>query len=266
MAAVEYKGKTVDQAIFNGLQDLKLSIDEVDIDIIHDGRGLFGIGKSAVVRMTPRSELPVKAPEKPIKPEPQRPVKTEQQKTARPEPRRYEAEPERPYSKQETYKERPAVYPEPVATGEPSQAEGFLNELFVKMDVDAHCITVQNGEIDKIVIQGKDTATLIGRRGETLDAIQYLTGLVLNRGKQDYKKIMLDTENYREKREEALVRLANRIAQKVVKTGRKVTLEPMNPYERRILHSTLQSHPKVETISEGEEPFRRVIVRIKRKG
>ena len=134
------------------------------------------------------------------------------------------------------------------------------------MSLDAKCVTVQNGEIDKIVIQGNDTAALIGRRGETLDAIQYLTGLVMNRGKQDYKKVMLDTENYREKREEALVRLANRIAQKVVKTGRKVTLEPMNPYERRILHSTLQSHPKVETVSEGEEPYRRVIIRMKRRG
>jgi spoIIIJ-associated protein len=251
MAALEAKGKTVDQAIFNGLNELHLGIDEVEIEIIHDGRGLFGIGKNAVVRMAPRSEIPQKPVEKPKKAE----------------LRKYQEEPVKQARVPEERKEREpgAVYPEPVATGEPSAVEGFLNELFVKMSVDAHCITVQNGEIDKIVIQGNDTAALIGRRGETLDALQYLTGLVLNRGKQDYKKVMLDTENYREKREEALVRLANRIAQKVVKTGHKVTLEPMNPYERRILHSSLQSHPKVETISEGEEPFRRVIVRLKRK-
>lgn len=266
MAALEVKGKTVDQAIFNGLNELGLGIDEVEIEILHDGRGLFGIGKNAVVRMTPRSEMPETVPEKPLRSEPRKSEPESARQYNRPEPRRERQERQEAVYSEPRKERHETVYPEPVATGEPSQAEGFLNELFIKMNVEARCITVANGEIDKIVIQGKDTAALIGRRGETLDAIQYLTGLVLNRGKQDYKKIMLDTENYREKREEALVRLANRIAQKVVKTGRKVTLEPMNPYERRILHSTLQSHPKVETVSEGEEPFRRVIVRMKRRG
>lgn len=254
MAALEVKGKTVDQAIFNGLNELGLGIDEVEIEILHDGRGLFGIGKSAIVRMTPKSELP-EAEEKPKKQEPQ--------------PRRSSGVRETEYrpSKEIKKEKEPEISKkEEKIAAEPSAAEGFLNELFKKMQVDAFCVTVVNSEIDKIVIKGKDTAALIGRRGETLDALQYITGLVLNKGKQDYRRIMLDTENYREKREEALVRLANRIAQKVSKTGRKVTLEPMNPYERRILHATLQSHPRVETVSEGEEPFRRVVVRTKRRG
>lgn len=252
MAALESKGKTVDQAIFNGLNELGLGIDEVEIVIVHDGRGLFGIGKNAVVRMTPKSEIP-----------------TAEEKPKKKEPRKSWGEKETEYTKpKEIIKEREpetGLKAETIAA-DPSAAEGFLNELFKKMQVDAFCVTMQNNEIDKIVIKGNDTAALIGRRGETLDALQYLTGLVLNKGKQDYKRIMLDTENYREKREEALVRLANRIAQKVSKTGRKVTLEPMNPYERRILHATLQTHPRVETISEGEEPFRRVVIRTKRKG
>jgi spoIIIJ-associated protein len=248
MAALEAKGKTVDQAIFNGLNELGLGIDEVEIEIIHDGRGLFGIGKSAVVRMTPKSEIePAPKKEKAAEPknraQEDRPVRTESRKAPAPQP-----VPEK----------------EIIPADTPSAAEGFLNDLFKKMNIDAYCITVENGEIDKIVIKGGDTSALIGRRGETLDAIQYITGLVLNKGKQDYKRIMLDTENYREKREEALVRLANRIAQKVTRTGRKVTLEPMNPYERRILHATLQSNPRVETLSEGEEPFRKVVIALKK--
>ena len=252
MAALEVKGKTVDQAIFNGLNELGLGIDEVEIEIIHDGRGLFGIGKSAVVRMTPKSEMP-QVQEKPKKHEPRK--SSEEIETEFQKPREIKKE----YQPLSSFKD------ETVAS-EPSAAEGFLNDLFKKMQVDAFCVTMQNSEIDKIVIKGNDTAALIGRRGETLDALQYITGLVLNKGKQDYRRVMLDTENYREKREEALIRLANRIAQKVSKTGRKVTLEPMNPYERRILHASLQSHPRVETISEGEEPFRRVVIRTKRKG
>ena len=254
MAALEIKGKTVDQAIFNGLNELGLGIDEVEIEILHDGRGLFGIGKSAIVRMTPKSEITEEMKEK------RKSAETKKEAAAEKKNKDHKESPmiRKPEAPTET---------QTVQTGtvDPSIAEGFLNGLFKKMEVDAHCVTVQNSESDKINIIGSDTAVLIGRRGETLDALQYITGLVINKGKQDFKRIMLDTENYREKREESLVRLANRIAVKVAKTGRKVTLEPMNPYERRILHATLQSNPKVETISEGEEPFRRVVIRTKRR-
>ena len=97
-----------------------------------------------------------------------------------------------------------------------------------------------------------------------MDSLQYLTSLVINKDSETYKRVFVDTENYRKKREETLVNLANRIAGKVAKTGRRVVLEPMNPYERRILHATLHDHPSVCTVSEGEEPYRRVIIKKKR--
>lgn len=117
----------------------------------------------------------------------------------------------------------------------------------------------------KIDMSGNSMGMLIGRRGETLDALQYLTSLVLNNGKEDYIKVMLDTEDYREKREDTLKRLAARLADKVQRSGRRVVLEPMNPYERRILHSTLQDYTKIYTYSEGEDPFRSVVVALKTK-
>ena len=107
---------------------------------------------------------------------------------------------------------------------------------------------------------------VIGRRGETLDALQYLTGLVVNKGREDYYRITLDTENYRQKREEALVKLANKLAAKAVKYRRNVSLEPMNPYERRIIHSALQSYDGVTTYSTGSEPNRKVIIAYGNKG
>ena len=115
----------------------------------------------------------------------------------------------------------------------------------------------------KVDMSGRGMGMLIGRRGETLDALQYLTSLVVNNGKEDYIKIMLDTEDYRKKREDTLRRLAARLADKVQKSGKRVVLEPMNPYERRILHSTLQDYENVYTYSEGEDPFRSVVVALK---
>ena len=110
---------------------------------------------------------------------------------------------------------------------------------------------------------GDTLGILIGRRGDTLDALQYLTSLEVNRDRDEYVRVSLDTEHYRAKREESLTRLAARMADRAVKTGRKVVLEPMNPYERRVLHATLQDHPYVQTHSEGDEPNRRVVITLK---
>ena len=110
---------------------------------------------------------------------------------------------------------------------------------------------------------GDTLGILIGRRGETLDAIQYLTSLQVNRGNEDYIRVVLDTENYRAKREDSLRRLAMRMANRAQKTGRRVVMEPMNPYERRVMHTALQDHPAVTTHSEGEEPNRRVVITLK---
>ena len=116
----------------------------------------------------------------------------------------------------------------------------------------------------RIEMQGDNQGILIGHRGETLDALQYLTSLNVNRGREEYLRVSLDTENYRAKREETLINLANRMAAKVQRSGRRMVLEPMNPYERRILHATLQDNPHVTTHSEGEEPNRRVVIAPKR--
>ncbi|HBU11654.1 MAG TPA: protein jag [Clostridiales bacterium] len=279
MQTIEAKGKTVDEAIFNGLNEMGLGIDEVHIDILHEGsKGLFGIGKNALVRLTEKDAESIKAEaEAAARAEAaERSVRREQ--SPRGERREQRGDHRREHGgrnrdgrdNKERRERREPEYHEPVeravSVGE-SDAELFLNELFQKMSINASSVTTQNDDKTvKIVLEGKDTAVLIGRRGDTLDALQYLTGLVINRGREDYRKVMLDAENYRKKREVTLEKLARRLANNVTKYGKPVTLEPMNPYERRILHAALQQNPRVETYSEGEEPYRHVVIRRKRQG
>ena len=132
------------------------------------------------------------------------------------------------------------------------------------MDVPVSVEIMETPEQLRMQMTGDNMSLLIGRRGETLDALQYLTSLTVNRGREDYLRISIDTENYRAKREEALRKLAVRMAGRAKKSGKRVALEPMNPYERRILHSALQNDPDVTTHSEGEEPYRRVIITLNR--
>ena len=143
------------------------------------------------------------------------------------------------------------------------EAKNFITKIFDKMNVQVDIEVEEDDDNVRIDLRGENMGLLIGHRGETLDSLQYLTSLVVNKGKENYKRILLDTENYRQKRKKALERLAKRLAQKVKRTGRRVVLEPMNPYERRILHSTLQDHPHVVTYSEGEEPYRKVVITLK---
>ena len=145
------------------------------------------------------------------------------------------------------------------------KAKAFLAELTQMMGVNVE-IAVGNDEEGNVFVQmtGDTLGILIGRRGETLDAIQYLTSLKVNRGQEGYTRVTIDTENYRAKREDTLIRLANRMANRAVKTGRKVSMEPMNPYERRIIHSALQANQAVDTHSEGEEPNRHVVITIRK--
>lgn len=144
------------------------------------------------------------------------------------------------------------------------RAQSFLQELtqLMGVEVSVDVNTDEEGNV-RVNMQGDSQGILIGRRGETLDALQYLTSLQVNKGRGEYIRVTLDTEGYRARREEALIRLANRMANRAVKTGRRVSMEPMNPYERRILHSALQNDPDVTTHSEGEEPYRRVIITLK---
>ena len=143
------------------------------------------------------------------------------------------------------------------------RAQSFLQDLTALMGVQVSVSvnTDEEGNV-RVNMMGDEQGILIGRRGETLDALQYLTSLQVNKGRGEYTRVTLDTEGYRARREEALIRLANRMANRAVKTGRRVSLEPMNPYERRILHSALQGNDAVTTHSEGEEPNRHVVITV----
>ena len=154
--------------------------------------------------------------------------------------------------------EPPVIHPEDTIAG---CAQRFLMEVTDRMGVKVE-VYVDDSNEDNLYIHmvGDTLGILIGRRGETLDALQYLTSLQVNKGRDGYIRVTLDTENYRAKREDSLRRLAQRMANRAQKTGRKVVLEPMNPYERRVLHTALQNHPAVTTHSEGEEPNRRVVI------
>lgn len=146
-----------------------------------------------------------------------------------------------------------------------NEARIFLKNVLEKIRVNAEIKIKEENNVIKIYLTGSDMGILIGYRGETLDAIQYLLSLVINKNHDmEYKRVILDTENYRAKREETLRRLARKVAEKVKRTGRVVKLEPMNPYERRVIHSALQNDLYVNTYSEGQEPFRRVVVDLKK--
>ncbi len=145
-------------------------------------------------------------------------------------------------------------------------AKDFLNKVFKAMDIDAElevAYDAENSSID-INIVGDEMGVLIGKRGQTLDSLQYLLSLVLNKESDNYLKVKLDTENYRQRRKETLENLGKNIAYKVKRTKKSVSLEPMNPYERRIIHSVLQNDKYVETHSEGDEPFRKVVITLKK--
>jgi spoIIIJ-associated protein len=142
----------------------------------------------------------------------------------------------------------------------------FLRPIFEKMEITANLDIIHEEDHITVRLTGDDIGIVIGRRGETLDSLQYLLSLVVNRKSSDYTRVVLDVADYRQKREETLVRLANRVADKVTRYKKSLTLEPMNPYERRIIHSTLQNHKYVDTQSIGEEPNRKVVVRYKQGG
>jgi spoIIIJ-associated protein len=196
-------------------------------------------------------------------PQPQeaRPVEVKPARERKPAPRHErtdEAEP-KPELPREV---KPLI---PVKASEAGTPEGitqdFLQQLtgLMGMQINVAVSTQDDGHI-YVQLDGDPQGILIGRRGETLDALQYLTSLKVNRGREEYIRVTLDSEGYRQKREEALIRLANRMANRVRKTGRRVNMEPMNPYERRIFHSALQAIPGIATHSEGEEPNRHVVI------
>ena len=257
---LEIEGKTIDEAIFAGLEQMGLSFDEVEIEIIQESnKGFLGIGKtSAKVKLTERDKdddfdtvKQEKAPAAPAKKSTEEKTQSKNKEHREKRVSRREAFENAPIAKKE-------IVGEPVDSDEPAVA--FLTGMLSAMGIEAQLNAVRNDEGLFIEISGENMGQIIGYRGETLDAMQYLTSLVENKGKDDYVRVTLDTENYRAKREQTLIRLGVRLADKALKSGRKVSLEPMNPYERRIIHSSLQDIQGVTTVSEGEEPNRRVII------
>ena len=210
MEYVEFTGKTVDEAVENGLQALGITKENADIRVLEEGKKkLFGSVKARV-------EIAVKK------------QKTEQ------------------------------VVGSGKTDGE--RAVAFLEGLFELLNVTACTELVSENEKVEINVTTANTKDVIGKHGETLDAIQTLAGAVANTGRDKYKRVVVDCENYRENREETLNKLADNLAQKALRLGKKIMLEPMNPYERRIIHSALSSREDVKTISEGKEPNRYIVI------
>ena len=144
-----------------------------------------------------------------------------------------------------------------------SIVQRFMKEIFDTMDLNVQVDLKEEAKDIYVDLKGDNMGILIGRRGETLDALQYIVNIVVNKDNDDYRKVVIDIENYRKKREETLVRLANKVAERVVRLKKSVTLEPMNPYERRIIHSALQQNRKISTYSVGDEPNRKVVIALK---
>ena len=215
----------------------------------------------------PKADAKPEAPKAEAKPEKQpvapKPPRERKPRPARPAREESEKRDFAPMIPAETFAptEPPVIHPEDTPAG---RAQKFLMDVTDRMGVKVD-VYVDDSKADNLSIHmiGDTLGILIGRRGETLDALQYLTSLQVNKGREGYIRVTLDTENYRAKREDSLRRLAQRMANRAVKTGRKVVLEPMNPYERRVLHTALQNHPAVTTHSEGEEPNRRVVIMLK---
>ena len=296
MNSIEISAKTVKEATRLGLEQLNCDLADCDIEVLEMGSpGIFGIfGKPAKVRLTRKNagkdefdiDMPKLSLDGGAAPKKSRPAKQPQQKKEEKKPEAETAEEPKPErkSKPRNRRERkdapkmeapetvaaPVVEEEPfVATPEeqlsPSavKARDFIAQLTQHMGAPVTMEIMETPEQLRVKMAGENMSMLIGRRGETLDSVQYLTSLCVNRGREDYLRVSLDTENYRAKREEALRKLAVRMANRAKKTGKRVALEPMNPYERRILHSALQNDPEVTTHSEGEEPYRRVIITLK---
>ena len=232
MKTLEIKGKTVEEAIESGLKELSASMENISYEVLQQPSrgflGVFGV-KPAIVKLSLKE-------------------KAVEVKEARIETTNTNLKDKKETSQYEV------------------TAKKFLRDVLNNMNIMCEIHVEDTKEALKVNLVGPDMGILIGHRGETLDSLQYLLSLVVNKEHKDqkYKRVVIDTENYRKKREETLIRLANKLASKVKKTGKDVRLEPMNPYERRVIHSALQGSKAILTRSEGEEPYRRVVISLKK--
>ena len=207
----------------------------------------------------PRPEREKQAQKKPAEPRPEQ-ERQAAKKPATPRPEQEKAEAKRPAVKRQPAPEKEKASEPGTETTLSKEAKAYLEDILKHMGAVVDVTATENSNGIYMAVAGEDAGAMIGYRGETLDALQYLVSLKVNKGEDDYHRVSLDAEGYRAKREEILIKLAHRLAGKALKTGRKVSLEPMNPYERRILHSALQGHAGVRTHSEGTDPYRRVVI------
>lgn len=255
MEYIEVTAKNLSDAITEACQKLTVTSDRLYYEVIEEGSsGFLGIGyKPTVIKAAIKEEVEKEkaAQEKEVK-EKEVPVKSETSKESK--------------TAEAANSEKTSSSSVSDGTLE-KRAEVFLKDVFQAMDM-AVSVSVKYNAADQsmdIDLSGDQMGILIGKRGQTLDSLQYLVSLVVNKDSDDYIRVKVDTENYRERRKETLENLAKNMAYKVKRTKRPLSLEPMNPYERRIIHSALQDDKYVTTHSEGDEPFRRVVVTLKRQ-
>ncbi len=243
--SVTSTGKTIEKAIENALKILNKTKDEVDIVITQEPEnGVFGFfgRKDAIVEVTAKEEQKT---EPVVLNETKEEVIVEDKTPEVIEAETIETNDESAIIKK---KEEKAI--------------NFLHNLFETMGLDVKIDSHYDGKFLRIDLSGPKMGILIGRRGQTLDAIQYLTSLVLNKNSDEYTRLIIDTENYRDKRRQTLEDLADKMANKALRFRRRVSLEPMNPAERRIIHARLQNNNNVYTYSEGQDPYRRVVIQL----
>ena len=279
MDYITVTAKNLDDAITEALVQLEVTSDRLDYEVIEKGSdGFLGFGRKQAVIKARRKEEPVvevkaeKKEEKPVKVE--KAAKVEKTEHAeKKEPVKTETKNEFKKEHKKDFKKAPKkeVREETeLAKVEPATIEAcekFVEDVLNAMNMEEVKVTstVDEEGALSITMEGKNMGILIGKRGQTLDSLQYLTNRVANKMQDGYVRVKLDTEDYRRRRKETLENLAKNIASKVKRTRRTVALEPMNPYERRIIHSALQSDPAVSTHSEGEEPYRKVVVTLARR-
>ena len=262
MDYIQVSAKTVEDAVLEAAMKLATTREHLEYEVIEKGSaGFLGFGaKPAVIKARALSDEEIEKAEK--QPEPAKEVvKQEVKKEIKKEVKKDEPVKEEKVEKTE----EPAQVNKEAVAGKVISAEDFLKDVFKAMDMVVDIKVTENTEEKTMDIElsGEEMGVLIGKRGQTLDSLQYLVSLVVNKYSDDYIRVKIDTENYRERRKETLENLARNIAYKVKRTRKTVSLEPMNPYERRVIHSALQNDRYVTTHSEGEEPYRRVVVTLK---
>lgn len=264
MSTIEATGKTIEDAVRSGLVRLGRMKEEVDIEILEEPKsGFFGFGsKPARVRITEKADV-TPVPSDVVQAEPEKEVLVEEPQISEPSEDIKAAEASVSDVEEDEISEAVVIEPEEaVFSAEEAAAKGkaFLQEVLKNMGIDV--VIEKMIKSDKILLHlhGKNLGILIGKHGQTLDALQYLTNLTTNQGENARYFIMLDVENYRHRREETLKQLAHRLANRVKQNGESVTLEPMNGYERKIIHVALQNDSEVRTESEGKDPYRHVVI------